>query len=105
MFPFRMQFSSLKTMMSTTFSETVIKSSVNGVKESINNVIDISDENFPSVSESHVRFKKKSHSHNFLRRKNIFISPKQMPHPVPDNKEYATPNGSFLKYMTENTYA
>lgn len=90
---------------SASFSETVIKSSDNIVKESSNNVINFSDENFPNVSESHASFYKKNNSHNALRKKNNFTTLKRLPQSSPNNKEYSSPNGTFLKYMSENTYS
>jgi len=76
----------------------------NGVKESSNNDIIISDETFPNIGESHVRLKTKNYNHNFSRKKNNFI-PSKSSHPVLVNRDFSFPNGTFLKYMSENTYA
>jgi hypothetical protein len=90
---------------SASFSETVVKSNDNIVKESSNNVINFSDENFPNVSESHASFYRKNNSHNVHRKKNNFTTLKRVPQPSSINKEYSFPNGTFLKYMSENTYS
>lgn len=90
---------------SSTFSDITAKPKTNDVRESSNNNIITSDETFPNIGESHVKLKTKNYNHNFSRKKNNPIPPKQPSHPVPANKDFSFPNGTFLKYMSENTYA
>ncbi|KAL4126342.1 hypothetical protein QTP88_010564 [Uroleucon formosanum] len=77
----------------------------NDVKESSNHDIIISDETFPNIGESRVRLKSKNYNLNFSRKKNSLIPSKQPSFPVPANKNFSFPNGTFLKYMSEITYA
>lgn len=90
---------------SSTFSDITAKPKTNDVRESSNNNIIISDETFPNIGESHVKLKTKNYNHNFSRKKNNPIPSKQPSHPVPVNKDFSFPNGTFLNYMSENTYA
>ncbi|KAL4091272.1 hypothetical protein QTP88_025987 [Uroleucon formosanum] len=77
----------------------------NDVKESSNHDIIISDETFPNIGESHVRLKTKNYNLNSSRKKNNLIPSKQPSFPVPANKDFSFPNDTFLKYMSEITYA
>jgi len=90
---------------SSTFADVTAKPKANDVKEFSNHDIIISDETFPNIDESHVRLKTKNYNHNFSRKKNNLIPSKQPSFSVPANKDYSFPNGTFLKYMSENTYA
>lgn len=90
---------------SSTFSDITAKPKINDVKEFSNNDIIISDETFPNIDESHVRFKTKNYNHNSLRKKNNLIPSNQPSYPVLVNKDFSSPNGTFLRYMSENTYA
>lgn len=92
---------------SSTFSDITAKPKANkeAPKESSNNNIIISDETFPNIGESHVKLKTKNYNHNFSRKKNNSFPSKQPSHPVPVNKDFSFPNGTFLNYMSENTYA
>ncbi|KAL4098943.1 hypothetical protein QTP88_023450 [Uroleucon formosanum] len=87
------------------FSDNFSGVPANDVKESSNHDIIISDETFPNIGESHVRLKTKNYNLNSSRKKNNLIPSKQPSFPVPANKDFSFPNGTFLKYMSENTYA
>lgn len=82
-----------------------LKTKANDVKFFSNNYIIISDKTFSNIGESHVKLKTKNYNHNFSRKKINIIPSKQSSHSVPVNKDFSFPNDTFLKYISENTYA
>jgi len=89
---------------SATFSDTVSKSKYYNVKEPSSVPIVVSDESFPNIAQSHSGYKKRKNFRSPHKENNIIL-PERTSYSIPGNIEYSSPNGSFLKYMSENTYA
>jgi len=89
---------------SVSFSDTVSKTKHNIVKELSSTSINVSDEMFPKLSLPQTHFKRKDNS-KYLQKKNNSNTSNRNIVPVLEKTEYSSPNGTFLKYMSNNSYA
>jgi len=91
---------------SSTFSDIVSKPKVNSVRESSSSSFSVSNETFPNLSQSYESIKKSNNNYdNFANKRKHRTFFEHINPPAQNNIEYSSPNGTFLKYMSENTYA